>query len=112
MLALNDSGAKMVLMGSKHAALLGIKETEYLPAKMIIQVAYNRTIRVLGITILKITTVGTNKITRQQAYILEAGDQLYLIHQALQNLGQGGGGEVLQLPKPSSAPKPTQGDAS
>ena len=38
--------------------------------------------------ILKITTVNTTKrSTCQQAYIMEAGDQLYLRHQALRDLG-------------------------
>ena len=83
MLALANRGAQMVVMGHKHAALLGFQETEYLFAKMTIQVADNRTTRVLGMAILKITTVGTNRTTRQQAYIMEAGDQLYLSHQAL-----------------------------
>ena len=82
-LALADSGAQMVVMSPKHAALLGVKETEYLPTKMSIQMAESSTTRVLGMAILKITTVGTNRTTRQQAYIMEAGDQLYLSHQDL-----------------------------
>ena len=73
-------------MGPKHAAMLGVKEAEYLPAKMTIQVANNRTTRVLGMAIFKMTTVGTNRTTRQQAYIIETGDQLYLSHQALRDL--------------------------
>ena len=86
MLVFADTGAQIVVMGPKHAALLGVKETEYLPAKMTIQVANNRTTRVLSIAILKITRVGTNRTTRQQAYVMEASDPLYLSHQALQVL--------------------------
>ena len=70
----------MVVIGPKHEALLGVKETEYLPAKMTIQVEDNRTTRVLGLPILKITTIGTNRTTCQQAYIMEAGNQVYLSH--------------------------------
>ena len=32
-------------------------------------------------------TIGTNRTTRQQAYIMEADNQLYLSHQALRDLG-------------------------
>ena len=56
MLTLADSGAQMVVISPKHAALLGIKETEDLSIMMAIQVADNRTIRVLGMAILKMTT--------------------------------------------------------
>ena len=41
MRALADSRAQMVVMGPKHVALLGIKETEYIPAKMTIQVIFS-----------------------------------------------------------------------
>ena len=76
----------MVMMGQKHVALQGVKETEYLPAKMTIQVADNRTIRVISMAILKITTVNPNRMTRQQVYILEGNDRLYLSQQALWDL--------------------------
>ena len=65
MSALADSGAQIVVMGPKHMALLGFKETEYLPTKMTIHVADNITTRVLGLAICKMTTVGTNRMTHQ-----------------------------------------------
>ena len=77
----------MVVMGPKHAALLGVKVKEYLPAKTTHQVADNRKTRVLGMAILKITTMVSNRTTRQQAYIMEAGNLLYFSHQAFQDLG-------------------------
>ena len=54
---------------------------------MAIQVADNRTFRVLGMAILKITTINNNKRTRQHVYILKGNDRLYLSHQALPDLG-------------------------
>ena len=66
-----------VVLGPKHTALLGVKETEYLPAKMTIQVADNRIIRTLSRATINITTVGTSRTTCQPAYIM-TGNQLYL----------------------------------
>ena len=87
-LALANSRAQLVVMGPKHAALLGVKETQYLPAKKTIQVADNRTPRVLGTAILEMTIVGTNRTTRKQAYFMEAGDQLYLSLKTFWDLGR------------------------
>ena len=61
--------------------MLGIKETDYLPAKMTIQVTHIRTTRFLGMAFIKITMVGTKRTSRQQVYIMEASDQLYLSQQ-------------------------------
>ena len=46
----------------------------------------NRSTKVLDMAISMNTTVGSNRATQQQAYILETGDQLYLSHQALWDL--------------------------
>ena len=70
MLALSESRAQMLVMGPKHAAMLGIKETDYLPTKMTIQVADSRTTRVFGKAILKIMTVDTKRTTLPEAYIM------------------------------------------
>ena len=78
MSALVDSRVQMVVMGPMHAAMLNIKEKEYLPAKITIQVADNRSKKGLSMTIIKITTIGSNRTTRQQAYIMELGNQLYV----------------------------------
>ena len=64
-LALTNSGKQMAVVDPQHTALLGVKDMEYLAAKMTIQVADNRTMRVLGMAILKITMVGTIRTTRQ-----------------------------------------------
>ena len=87
MFALADSRAQMVVIGPTHAPMLGIKKKEYLPAKMTIQVADNWSTMVLGMAIIKITTVGRNRTTQQQVYIMETGNQVYLSHQALRDLG-------------------------
>ena len=86
MFVLADSRAQMAVMGPTHAAMMGIKEKECLPAKMTVQVANNRSTKVLGMAIIKITTIGSNRTTQQQAYIMETGNQLYLSHQALRDL--------------------------
>ena len=87
MSALADSGAQMVVMGPTHAAMLGMKEKEYLPVKMTIKVGDNRSTKVLGMAIIVITIIGSNRTSRQQAYIMETEDQLYLSNQALPGLG-------------------------
>ena len=75
-----------MVMGPKLAVLLDVKETEYIPAKMTNHVVDNRSTKVLGMAIVKIMTISSNRTTRQQAHIMEAGDQLYLSHQALREL--------------------------
>ena len=70
MLALSESRAQMLVMGPKQTAMLGIKETDYLPTKMTIQVADSRTTRVFGKAILKIMTVDTKRTTLPEAYIM------------------------------------------
>ena len=86
MFALADTGAQMVVMGRRQAEMLGIRERDYLPAKMKIQVANNRTATTLGLAILEISVVGSSKTTWQQAYIIEGADRLYLSHEALKEL--------------------------
>ena len=68
--SLVDTGAQMVVMGRRQAEMLGIRERDYLQAKMKIQVANNRTATTLGLAILEISVVGSSKTTWQQAYII------------------------------------------
>ena len=67
MFALADTGEQMLVMGRRQADILGIKERDYLPAKMKIQVANNRTAATLGLAILEISVVSSSKTIWQQA---------------------------------------------
>ena len=86
---LADSGAQMVVMGHKHAEMLGIKHIEYLPAAKHIHVADSRSKGAAGMAILELSAKGLDGVvhtTWQQAYIMDGPEHLYLNYEALREL--------------------------
>ncbi len=87
--ALQDSGAQMVVMGPQHVKMLGIQEEELLPVSMKIYMVDNRSQGSLGMAILEIPAKdgqGQTHTTWQQAHIMEGAKHLYLCNKSLQEL--------------------------
>ena len=80
----------MVVLGVMEMGRLGVKESELLPTSVMIQVANGKVVEALGMLLLVISCedeAGVLCTTRQQAYVMLGAKQLFLSHEALEELG-------------------------
>ena len=88
--ALADTGAMMVVLGLQEAVQLGVRREELLPTMVTIQVANGEMVKALGMILLVISCkdeAGVLRTMRQQAYVIDGAGQLFLSHEALEELG-------------------------
>ena len=88
--ALADTGAMMVVLGEQEVRSLGVGMNELLPTTVSIQVAICMVVKPLGMVILVISCkdeAGIWRTMRQQAYVMAGAHQLFLSHEALEELG-------------------------
>ena len=89
-MALADTWVQMMVIGPQHLEELGITMEECHRAAMVINVANNVPNKMMGIVLLEISardSKGRRFYSWQQAYILQGADQVFLNHEALEDLG-------------------------
>ena len=88
--ALVDTGAQMVVMGIRTVYGMGLGKKHIMPVGMTIKAANTGGLKLLGGVLVKISGQshgGTERVTRQLAYVAEEVDRVFLSKKASEELG-------------------------